>query len=218
MLRAMGVQLWSREGMGTGIGQAPAIGPKQLVHEARTALVDLERRDDSAETAVVDLEQRVDQPGSAVPARSPDGAPEHRPPARADWLIVADGVDPSDAASGAGQQLLDNMLRAIGVSRTAPTPFTRAAVVSPTEHGNDFPALIAAVGPRCIVAFGRQAAQVLLTSDEPLGALRERRQKIGGVPAIATFGLAFLLRNPAEKAKAWADLCRAVRAFDDVPG
>ena len=32
------------------------------------------------------------------------------------------------------------------------------------------------------------------------------------MPVVVTFSLAFLLRHPAEKAKAWADLCLAVGA------
>jgi len=71
-------------------------------------------------------------------------------------------------------------------------------------------AAIAAVAPRCILAFGRAAAAALLGDDAPIGGLRGRVHRLGGVPVVVTFSLPFLLRHPAEKAKAWADLCLAV--------
>src|SRR5437763_1874192 len=49
-----------------------------------------------------------------------------------------------------------------------------------------------------------------VVADTPLGGLRGRIHEHRGVPVIVTFSLAFLLRHPAEKAKAWADLCLAV--------
>jgi DNA polymerase len=34
------------------------------------------------------------------------------------------------------------------------------------------------------------------------------------VPVVVSFAPAFLLRHPVDKAKAWADLCLAVRTLD----
>jgi DNA polymerase len=53
----------------------------------------------------------------------------------------------------------------------------------------------------------------LLGAAAPLGGLRGRVHGHDGVPVVVTFSLAYLLRHPAEKAKAWADLCLAVRAL-----
>jgi DNA polymerase len=69
------------------------------------------------------------------------------------------------------------------------------------------------VAPRCVLALGRGAAAALLGAAAPLGGLRGRVHARAGVPVVVSFSLAFLLRHPAEKAKAWADLCLAVGAL-----
>ena len=69
------------------------------------------------------------------------------------------------------------------------------------------------VAPRCILVFGRAGAATVLGDDTPLGGLRGRVHTHAGGPVVVTFSLAFLLRHPAEKAKAWADLCLAVGSF-----
>jgi DNA polymerase len=48
-----------------------------------------------------------------------------------------------------------------------------------------------------------------LQSTEPLGKLRSEIQSFKGVPVVVTYPPAYLLRNQADKAKAWADLCLA---------
>ena len=188
MLREMGVQLWSRE---------PALveaGPSS----------DADRRGATV-------------PPPAVAARAP-AAPQTPSIARepdadtavqsSDWLVVGEPLDPSDPQQ---EQLLDNLLRAIGVSRTSSSRAGRAAFV-------DDPALvvaaIASAEPRCVIALGRAAAATLLGRDEPLGTWRGRSHRRGDVPVVVTFSLAFLLRHPAEKAKAWLDLCLAVGASE----
>ena len=56
---------------------------------------------------------------------------------------------------------------------------------------------------------GRTAALALLQSAEPLGKLRSQVHSFKGVPVVVTYPPAYLLRNQADKAKAWADLCMA---------
>ena len=59
---------------------------------------------------------------------------------------------------------------------------------------------------------GPLAAQSLMQSRDPLGKLRGRAVPLAsanGVPVVATYHPAYLLRNPADKARAWADLCLA---------
>ena len=56
------------------------------------------------------------------------------------------------------------------------------------------------------------AAAALLGSDAPLAAAGAAvATRMASLPVVVTFSLAFLLRHPADKAKAWADLCLAVR-------
>jgi DNA polymerase len=166
----------------------------------------------------------------ASPAARPDDATASQGGASfvalaaADWLVVGDPFLPSDATAADQERLLDNMLAAIGVTRSAPTRTRRAAFVglpdSATRENGKAAALldaaIDAVRPACILALGRAAAQAVLDTDEPLGALRGRREARAGVPVIATFAPAFLLRHPVDKAKAWADLCLAVRSVEEA--
>ena len=69
---------------------------------------------------------------------------------------------------------------------------------------------VALVKPKIILAMGRFAVQSLLKTEEPIGRLRGRVHRYEGVPVIVTYHPAYLLRTPADKAKAWADLCLAM--------
>lgn len=160
------------------------------------------------------------------------------------WLVVADMPPEADGRHGepfAGEagRLLDNMLRAlqlhdgrapVHLMRThraaapgAVAPAGRAAAASPAD--TDFAGLAAALAPRIVLALGPMAAQGLLRSAEPLGRLRGRVEALriapggplDGVPVVASYPPAYLLRNPADKARAWADLCLAVDRFAGPP-
>lgn len=142
--------------------------------------------------------------------------------APADWLVVGEPLDGGDPQA---QQLLENILRAIGVGLVAPDRARRAAYCAlPTAGaaegrsvGTVLEAALTTVAPRCVLAFGRPAAAALLGADAPVGDLRGRVHAHAGVPVVVTFPIAFLLRHPAEKAKAWADLCLAVRTLSIAP-
>ena len=69
---------------------------------------------------------------------------------------------------------------------------------------------VALAQPRVILAMGRFAIQSLLGSSEPMGKLRGRLHDFQGVPVVVTYPPSSLLRNPADKAKAWADLVLAL--------
>jgi len=64
------------------------------------------------------------------------------------------------------------------------------------------------ISPRAILAVGRIAAQWLLQTDRPIGRLRGSAHRFGtlGIPLVATYHPAYLLRSPLAKAKAWQDL------------
>lgn len=70
---------------------------------------------------------------------------------------------------------------------------------------------VALVRPRIILAMGRFAVQSLLHTTEPIGRLRGRVHQYEGVPVIVTYHPAYLLRALPEKAKAWQDLCLALK-------
>ncbi len=78
---------------------------------------------------------------------------------------------------------------------------------------------IALVQPKIILAMGRYANQVLLSESpalvaQPLGKLRGVLHRYRGVPVVITYPPKLLMRNSADKAKAWADLCFAAAAVD----
>jgi DNA polymerase len=52
---------------------------------------------------------------------------------------------------------------------------------------------------------------VLLGRDADLSSLRGSVHDYQGIPLIITYHPAYLLRTPADKARAWEDLCLAVK-------
>jgi DNA polymerase len=158
----------------------------------------------------------------------------------AHWMVV--GEAPGEQEDRQGEpfvgksgQLLDNMLRAIGLSRAEAPDADAARQVyiansvkcrppgnrnpEPDELAQCEPFLIrqvALVQPKIILAMGRFAVQSLLRSAEPIGKLRGRVHRYQGVPLIVTYHPAYLLRNLEDKAKAWDDLCLALHTARSV--
>ena len=62
------------------------------------------------------------------------------------------------------------------------------------------------IQPKAIFAVGRVAAQALLNSTETISSLRGEQHSYEGVPLIASYHPAYLLRKPTEKRKSWEDL------------
>lgn len=119
---------------------------------------------------------------------------------------------------GRAGQLLDEMLRAIGLER-AQVYITNILKSRPPRNRDPQPGEVAAcepylrrqielLQPALIVALGRISAQNLLRSNLPLGRLRGEWHAYGPLetPLLATYHPAYLLRNPADKRKAWHDL------------
>jgi len=74
-------------------------------------------------------------------------------------------------------------------------------------------AQLGAIGPKAVVALGKFAAQTLLRDDTPISRLRGRWREHCGIKLMPTFHPAYLLRNPAEKRNAWADLQQVMKHF-----
>jgi DNA polymerase len=153
---------------------------------------------------------------------------------RAPWMIVGEAPGAEEDARGepfVGQagRLLDNMLAAIGRSRQAdasqPVFIANVLKCRPPGNRNPQPEEVAAcepflrrqielVGPELVLVMGRFAAQSVLHTEAPISALRGRIHRLRSgersVPAVVTYHPAYLLRNLADKAKAWADLCLAL--------
>jgi DNA polymerase len=84
------------------------------------------------------------------------------------------------------------------------------------ESSNCFPYLerqIEIVRPEFICLLGRISASILLNTALSMGRLRGKWHRVHGVPTIATYHPAYLLRNPAAKKDAWEDLQMLMRAM-----
>jgi DNA polymerase len=142
---------------------------------------------------------------------------------RAEWLVVgeAPGADEDRQGEpfvGRAGQLLNSMLRAIGLTREqvyianvlkCRPPGNRDP--TPAEAAQCLPFLeqqIALLKPKIMLAVGRIAAQNLLRTDVTLGRLRLEVHRFGAsqVPLIVTYHPGYLLRTPTDKRKAWEDL------------
>ena len=150
----------------------------------------------------------------------------------ADWLFVgeAPGADEDRQGEpfvGRAGQLLNAMIEALGLKREA---VYIANVLKSRPPGNRDPQphevaacepflirQIALLRPRLIVALGRHAAHSLLKTDAALARLRGQRLSYQGTPLVVTFHPAYLLRNPADKRRAWEDLCLARRIVEAAP-
>ena len=150
---------------------------------------------------------------------------------RADWMFVGEGPGEEEDRRGepfvgrAGK-LLDAMLRAMNLDRT--TVYI-ANIVKCRPPNNRNPGLdeaaacipylkrqIELIAPRLIVALGAVAAQRLLETDRPVGAMRGKLHYAAHLepPVLVTYHPAYLLRSPGQKGKAWEDLQLAMREMD----
>ena len=140
-------------------------------------------------------------------------------------MLIAGAPDSDDerrgeAFSGAKGELLDAMLRAIGLDRSSvilghivpwrppgnrpPTPLELALCLPFAKRH------IALAAPAILVCLGERAAQPLLASSDPISRLRGRWISFEGdartVRTLVTFSLDYLLKQPLQKRKAWIDL------------
>jgi len=63
-----------------------------------------------------------------------------------------------------------------------------------------------AISPQFICALGGPATQTLLKTKETISRLRGKFYDYHGIPLLATYHPAFLLRNPHEKKTVWEDM------------
>jgi uracil-DNA glycosylase family 4 len=141
----------------------------------------------------------------------------------AEWLVVGEAPGAEEDRQGepfvgrAGQ-LLNSMLRAIGLAREqvyianvlkCRPPHNRDPLASETTECLPYlERQIALLKPKIMLVVGRIAAQNLLRTDAPLGRLRQQVHVFGAsrVPLVVTYHPAYLLRTPMDKRKAWEDL------------
>jgi DNA polymerase len=148
---------------------------------------------------------------------------------QADWLFVGEAPGSEEDAKGepfVGQagRLLDNMLAALGLARSQRVYIANVLKCRPPGNRTPEPLEVAAclpyldrqialIRPRLIVALGRSAATALLDVDATIASLRGRVHRYQDVPLVVTYHPAYLLRNLADKSKAWEDLLLAQRTI-----
>jgi len=155
-------------------------------------------------------------------------------PKRSDWLVVGEAPGAEEDRRGepfvgAAGQLLDAMLRAIGLDRSSNVYIANILKSRPPNNRDPRPEEVAAclpylvrqialLQPKLILAVGRIAAQNLLGTEAPLGRLRGQVHRFGelNTPLVVTYHPAYLLRTPADKRKAWEDLKFARNLFQQL--
>lgn len=151
----------------------------------------------------------------------------------ADWVVVGEAPGAEEDARGepfVGQagQLLDHMLATLGLQRGVQVFIANVLKCRPPGNRDPLPEEVQQcapflerqlmlLNPKIVLVAGRFAAQTLLATDTAIGKLRGRVHYMTiaerRIPVVATYHPAYLLRNPADKAKAWADLCLAQQTY-----
>ena len=121
---------------------------------------------------------------------------------------------------GRAGQLLNNMIKAIGLRRE---DVYIANIIKCRPPGNRTPERaecetcspflmrqIEVIKPKVIVALGAVAAKTLLAINAPMTELRGRWYDFRGTKLAVTYHPAFLLRDPRQKKEAWKDLQRVM--------
>ena len=121
---------------------------------------------------------------------------------------------------GRAGQLLNMMLQAIGLERSqiyianilkCRPPENRDPLANEVKQCTPFlKKQIDLVKPKLLIALGRISAQFLLDSKTSLTQLRGKIHSYANTPLIVTYHPAYLLRNPADKRKAFVDLQKII--------
>jgi uracil-DNA glycosylase len=144
---------------------------------------------------------------------------------KADLMFIgeAPGADEDEQGEpfvGRAGQLLNNMIKAMGLRRE---DVYIANIIKCRPPGNRTPERdecetcspflmrqIAVIKPKVIVALGAVAAKTLLAVNAPMAELRGRWYDFRGTKLAVTYHPAFLLRDPRQKKEAWKDLQRVM--------
>src|SRR6266849_10454 len=139
----------------------------------------------------------------------------------ADLMFVGEGPgadedEQGEPFVGRSGQLLNNMIKAMGIQRR---DVYIANIIKCRPPGNRTPERdecetcspflmrqIAVIQPKVIVALGAVAAKTLLAINAPMSELRGRWYDFRGTKLAGTYHPAFLLRDPRQKKEAWKDL------------
>ena len=152
---------------------------------------------------------------------------------KADLMVVGEAPGGEEDRTGrpfvgpAGK-LLDKMLGAIGFMRgevficnvlKCRPPGNRDPLADEVASCNPYlRKQVELIEPKAICAFGRFAAQTILSTDRSLSRLRGAQHEFMGIPVVVTYHPAALLRNSEWKRPAWDDLKLLRRIYDEAGG
>jgi DNA polymerase len=128
----------------------------------------------------------------------------------------ADEDEQGEPFVGRAGQLLNNMIKAMGLHREdiyianiikCRPPSNRTPERDECETCSPFlMQQIKVISPKAIVALGAVAAKTLLAVNAPMSELRGHWYDFRGTKLAVTYHPAFLLRDPRQKKEAWKDL------------
>ena len=142
------------------------------------------------------------------------------------WMFIGEAPGESEDESGkpfvgAAGKLLDKMILAMKLKRDSNTYITNVIKCRPPNNRNPntieinncqnyLSEQINLINPLIIITLGKIAANAILKNDASLNLLRGKIHHYNNIAVLCTYHPSYLLRNPAEKKKSWADLCLAL--------
>jgi uracil-DNA glycosylase len=139
----------------------------------------------------------------------------------------ADEDEQGEPFVGRAGQLLNNMIKAMGIQRE---DIYIANVIKCRPPGNRTPEpaecavcspfllkQIDVIQPKVIVALGAVASRALLGLNQPMSQLRGQWHDFRGYALAVTYHPAYLLRDPRQKAAAWQDLQMVMKRLGMTP-
>ncbi|MFW6206099.1 MAG: uracil-DNA glycosylase [Gemmatimonadota bacterium] len=126
---------------------------------------------------------------------------------------------------GPAGKLLDLLLLSVGIERGSAyicnvlkcrPPNNRDPMADEVETCAPYlHAQLDLIAPRVLLAVGKFAAQWLSGREDSIGRLRGTIHEYRGVPVVATYHPAYLLRSPHATRKTWQDLQRMRQVLDE---
>jgi len=151
--------------------------------------------------------------------------------ARAGIVIIGEAPGANEDAQGLpfvgrSGQLLDQLLAAVGIARSD-AYICNVVKCRPPQNRDPRPeeavtcapflrAQLETLRPRVLCALGLHATRWLLPGKEPMAKLRGQILEYRGIPTIATYHPAAILRNPRLKDNALADLRHVREIAEDA--
>ncbi len=151
----------------------------------------------------------------------------------ADLLVIGEALGADEDAQGEpfvgrGGQLLTKILEAVNFSRDevyianiikCRPPENRRPEADEVEQCEPYLyKQIELIQPKLMLALGLTAVNTLLKAKHTMGAIRGKTLEYRGIPLIATYHPAALLRNPEWKRSTWEDVQLVRKMYDNLTG